>query len=56
MLDLYQFIKPVNMQSASDWKGLFGIRKNNKDEFFCMFKSNAKINNYQLERDTPLSS
>ena len=28
MLDLYQFIKPVNLQAASDWKGLFGnIRK-----------------------------
>lgn len=24
MLDLYQFIKPVNLQAASDWKGLFG--------------------------------
>ena len=39
MLDLYQFIKPVNLQAASDWKGLFGnIRKS-----FFVLKSNVKI-------------
>ena len=45
MLDLYQFIKPVNQQAASDWKRLFGNIRNKSFLQSLMLK-------YKLEMDS----
>lgn len=45
MLDLYQFIKPVNQQAASDWERLFGNIRNKSFLQSLMLK-------YKLEMDS----